>query len=510
MKDDDEFIERRIVTGLIVSVEYAQEVEPIWKKEYIESRAAQLISGWCLDYFRAYKRAPREDIEGIYTSHLKELPQSQAEDIEEILSGLSEEFSRGVFNVQYLLDQTKSYFKERELRLFSDKIQRALDSGDLTEAEHLALTFNPSAEELTEVIDPLGSAQIIKRAFTESVEPIIRFPKALGEFWNDSFCRDSFVALMAPEKRGKSFWLMELTIRAVMSGCNVVMFQAGDMSMEQWIRRVCIYLAGRSDKIKYCTPRWVPVLDCWRNQTDCCDQEEREGSFGIFPQGTDQKTLTYKTLVDRAECYPEYKPCHNCPHIQGAVWMQWQEALKPLNWKDAVRISKQWRDKHEKQMRLATYPNETLTISEIRAKLEVLERKEGYIPDVIIVDYVDIMAPDPDCSRLDKLEQTNRIWQRLRRLSQEKHCLVITATQAAATAYDKESMTLKDFSDNKKKYAHVTATYALNQTDEEKKLGVMRIGKMVIREDEFDRREQIHVLQHLHKGRPFVGSFFPN
>jgi hypothetical protein len=82
----------------------------------------------------------------------------------------------------------------------------------------------------------------------------------------------------------------------------------------------------------------------------------------------------------------------------------------------------------------------------------------------VIIDYADILAPDVDCTRLDKLEQTNRNWQRMRRLSQERHCLVITATQAAATAYDKDSMTLKDFSDNKKKYAHVTA-YVCTQSE---------------------------------------------
>ena len=32
----EEFIERRIVTGLIVSTEYIQEIEPIWSPKYLE------------------------------------------------------------------------------------------------------------------------------------------------------------------------------------------------------------------------------------------------------------------------------------------------------------------------------------------------------------------------------------------------------------------------------------------------------------------------------------------
>jgi hypothetical protein len=501
------FIERRIVTGLIVSTEYMQQIESLWKTKYLESETARTLSQWCWGYFKEYREAPGKNIEGIYTEKIKNLSKTQAQDIEDILAGLSDEYERKQFNVQYLVDQTCSYFKERALSQHAENIQDALRAGDLTEAERLAQSFSPVESETNDVVDPLN-AKLIKRAFTESTQPLIRYPKALGRFWNKSLARDSFVTLMGPEKRGKSFWLMDLALRAVMSDCNTVMFQAGDMTAEQWTRRVCISLAGRSDDPDYCSSRWVPTLDCFCNQTDTCDRAERECSYGVFPAGTDRDTLNYDVLVDRAESYPEYLPCFNCPNIQGAVWMQKTEDVPPLDWREAARIAKKWKNKHEKRMRLATYPNETLTVSEIVAKLDLLERQENFIPDVILIDYVDILAPDPDCSRLDKLEQINRIWQRLRKLSQERHCLVISATQAAATAYDKESMSLKDFSDNKKKYAHVTATYALNQTDVEKKLGIMRIGKMVVREEEFDRVKQIHVIQHLHRGRVVVDSYF--
>ena len=109
----EEFIERRIVTGLIVSTEYIQEIEPIWSPKYLESETARLLSGWCLEYFRQYRKAPGRDIEGIYTDKIKMLGKTQAQDIEEVLAGLSDEFDRGQFNVEYLMDQTKTYFKER-------------------------------------------------------------------------------------------------------------------------------------------------------------------------------------------------------------------------------------------------------------------------------------------------------------------------------------------------------------------------------------------------------------
>lgn len=505
----DEFIERRIVTGLIVSSDYLHEIAPIWNARLIESTTARTISGWCLEYYYQYNKAPGKDIEGIYSEKMVLLAKNQAEDIEQILTSLSDDFDRDdVFNYQYLLDQTHRYFKEQTLKNHAQQIQNALDTGEIDEAEKLALTFLPPETIDINIVDPFESATAVRKAFEDVNHPLIRFPKALGLFWNHELARDCFVSLMGPEKRGKSFWLMELAMRAVQSNCNTIFFQAGDMSENQQRRRLYTYLAGRSYKPHLCTGRYVPTADCWHNQTDTCNETEREGDCGVFDASMPQYTVTREMILDAIKQYPEYAPCRNCSKYKGAVWLKYQKATVPLTWKEAFKEAQKWQSKNSKRLKLATYPNETLTMTEIKNKLEVLERKEGFVPDVIIIDYTDIMAPDPDCGRMEKREQINKLWQRLRRLSQEKHCLVITATQAAATSYKKINITMDDFSDSKTKHAHVTATFSLNQTPEEKELGIMRIGKLVVRDDEFDVAKQIHVLQQLHKSRPFTGSYF--
>ena len=54
--------------------------------------------------------------------------------------------------------------------------------------------------------------------------------------------------------------------------------------------------------------------------------------------------------------------------------------------------------------------------------------------------------------------------------------------------------------------------YGLNQdkenTSREKKLGVMRVNELVIREGSFDVTSQVSVLQNLNIGRPYLGSYF--
>jgi len=508
----DEFIERRIVTGLIVSTEYHQITSPFWNSQLLTSPTARLMAGWCVEHFLKYHSAPGRDIEGIYTHRLKAgMDPDKAQDIESILSGLSEDFERGQFNARYLADQTRVYFQEQHLKAFADGIRAEVDDGNITEAEQMATGYTSAVNQAHTAIDPFASAERIKRAFAEASTPLIRLPKALGEFMNSQLVRDGFVAFMGPEKRGKTFLLMELSIRAMKSGCNVVFFQAGDMSEDQQLRRLCVYLAQRSDRELYCRGMFVPVLDCIHNQLDECERAERECAFGVFDSHEKDKLVNRKVtkeeLAERYKKYPDYKPCSMCDQLRGCPWVRWREPVKPLTWREAAKIAMDFRKRQEKRFKLCTYPNETLSVGEIKNLLSIWERQEGFVADVIVVDYADIMAPDADFKNLDFRNQINKTWQRLRNLSQERHCLVITATQAAASCYSKDTIGKGDFSEDKRKYAHVTAMYGLNQTEEEKQIGIMRLNELVVREGDFSTSNQIKVLQRLQIGRPVLGSY---
>ncbi|RLG17035.1 hypothetical protein DRN75_04200, partial [Nanoarchaeota archaeon] len=471
---------------------------------FLESPTARLLSSWCLDYYAKYGNAPKRDIEGIFAAQMKGLDRERVEDISEILSGLSHEYERGQFNFQYLLDQTYRYFQERNLRIFTENVTGEIVSGHLKEAERLASSYRPVEAGQVNSIDPFSSASKIKEAFAERQKPLVRFGKALGRFLNQEMVRDAFVAFMGKEKSGKTWLLIEIAMRANRSGCNVAFFQAGDMSESQYILRQSIYLTKRPHKEKYCSGVWVPVLDCKRNQFDECNKEERESLVGVFER---DEEVNYESLQAAYKNNPDYKPCRNCKDIEGTPWLVPCPSVAPLSWKEAYKAAKKWRKRYKKQFRLSTYANETLSVFEIKAVLDVWERSEEFIPDVIIIDYADLLTSDPDTRGLDFRNRQNVIWQRLRALSQQRHCLVVTATQAAASSYGKRLISMSDFSEDKRKYAHVTAMYGLNQTDEEKRLGVMRINQIVVREDDFSTSKPVHVLQRLQIGRPVLESY---
>lgn len=506
-------IERSIIRGLIVSVEFIQEVRPLWDTQLLKSPMATRLSGWCVEYFDKYHRAPGRDIEGIYYQKLEEgLPTDVAEEIEQdILPGLSDEHEREQFNLAYLLDQTHQYFKHRHLELHAEHILGLLEDNEVTEAELHASDYHALAQALEGDLN-LASPEALERidrAFSTAAEPVVRYPRALGDFWNSQLVRGAFVALMAAEKRGKSYWLLDLAFRGHRQGANVAFFQAGDMTEDEQIIRMCEYISQRSADRRSCTRGYAPVRDCRHNQLDTCDREERACDHGVVKDEEELRGITLERLRRLYRKNPDYSPCHHCSDYEhsgwGVPWVRPLDVVKPLTAKEART---QWSEffKDERHFKLSTHANGTLSVEEMAMLLDVWERQYQFVPDLIIVDYADLLVTP---TRTDFRHTQNEIWKGLRRISQERHALVVTATQADADSYERDRLRLKNFSEDKRKYAHVTAMYGLNQDkrDREKEIGLMRINELVKRRGAFSNLREVTVLQNLRRGRPFISSY---
>ncbi len=153
------------------------------------------------------------------------MPDAIADEIEnDILPDLSDEFeeeSAGADRLPaYLLDQCRVYFRERNLDLFTSRITAIAQGGELAEAEAEASSYKPLQESANSDLE-LSSPELearMEQAFAETSEILIAYPGALGKFWNNQLVRGGFVGLLAPEKRGKTFLLMDMSIRGCRQG----------------------------------------------------------------------------------------------------------------------------------------------------------------------------------------------------------------------------------------------------------------------------------------------------
>jgi len=510
-------IERKIILAIITSTEFLESIEGEWNPDYIESQGGTLICEWCWEYFEQYGKAPMFDIENIYLSKIKakKLSKEIAEYIENVLAGLSTEYddSEDTDDTTFLVDAARKFFKERQIELHIEELQDALGRGELDEATKLIDAF-----ELKEKLENSGldlssdeALEKVDAAFDETFQSVLTFPGALGEFWNSEMVRGGLVAILAPEKRGKTFMLLEFMMRAYLQKKKVAFFQAGDMTEAQQIIRIGIYLAKRSNKEKFCGDRYIPVMDCIHNQKDTCTKRVRECDFGLYGEELgDREGVTMDMLKESLENNPTYKACHNCAewgkHKWGTPWIEKIHIDAPLTKKQAKRRWKKFFERAKGNVRLSTHANGTLTVSMMRKILRQWE-KEGFKPDLVLVDYGDLLLHE---IKGEFRHQEDHKWKGLRAASQETNALWVVPTQADSKSYKQNSLDMTNFNEDKRKNAHVTAMYGLNQDKEgrEKEIGIMRINKIVVREDEFHPTQQVHVLQHLAIGRPLLGSYF--
>lgn len=527
-------IERQIVIGAIVSTEYLGMITHAYDRKYILSDHLRYIMDWCVKYYTEHDKAPGKNIQMIFERQKETIAdKDMADNIEATLDNLSQDWEGlgDEFNPKYMADKAIEYFKIRSFAILGEELMYASESYDAQAGDEILYNYHKIDTNQSDAVRPLNCESLWQASLNKTQEPLFTLPGALGRMMNWHLAPGGFIAFMGPEKRGKSWYLMEMAVRACMSHVPTVIFQAGDMDNEDLTLRLAIRLCGKSDKEHYCGHMLVPCLDCRANQDDSCHEMDRTSKYGlVMPQEVERpenasrrkkskggmnvirtqniwkdKSFTPEQIM---EANPDYEPCSVCKNkrnFRGAMYWKVRPECEPLTEADIKRAftkrMKAWRTDPV----VLSYPTNTLTVSKIKMELDKLERGRGFTPKCIIIDYADIMAADN--TRMDFRHQQSAIWAGLRGLALERNALVITATQADAASYDQYTLELHNFSEDKRKYSHVTGIFGLNQTKEEKLMGCLRINTLLARNEDYSRLDTVTVIQCLQIGNPLIGSF---
>ena len=497
-------VERNLAIGLISSPDFAKVVVPVLDLDLLQVPFVKTVCQWAVEYWKQYETIPGKHIQDIFEQKAPHLEEEQVELIGDLLTLASSEVERGEkVNAAFLTDQALHYLNCRRLKQVGGELRLAADAGDLSAADKLLTKLKTVYRSGVEWINPLTDRKVIHDAFATTEKPLIILPDRLGDCLNGFMVREGFVGIMAPEKRGKTFFLTDLALRSAACANNTAFFAVGDQSQRQMVLRMAIRISGRNNLPRYCGKVLIPVIDCEANQLNSCEREIRTCHCGVLVQ----TEKGYEPL-DFEAAPADYLSCHRCrgePSFTPAVWFQQME-VKPLTWQTAVNINATYAKRMKgRGFRLVAAPNDSMRVADIDNTLRTWDRMDGFIPDVVVVDYADILAPED--RKQDFRHQQNGIWKALRRLSQEWHCLVLTATQTDADSYEANILTLKTLNEDKRKYAHVTAMLGLNQTPQEKRNCVLRVNVILARDHEFDSMRCVTVLQSLRQGRPILDSF---
>jgi len=114
-----------------------------------------------------------------------------------------------------------------------------------------------------------------------------------------------------------------------------------------------------------------------------------------------------------------------------------------------------------------------LTLSKLQSDLDILEVTKAFIPDIIIVDYADLMRPETTYNQFR--HNLAAIYNGLRQIALERNCTVITASQSNRASMGARTVSLQHFAEDIQKANISDVVLSLCQTDEEKRLNKMRI-----------------------------------
>lgn len=438
VKKYDGTILRKILVGMVTNDVVVSRISTRWSHiGLFDVNWANIIGTWCVDYSRKHNKAPGANLRDLFENWANHTASDEAtiSSMETFLVSLSDDAVEEETN--HILDLASNYFNKVRLKTEIEQASIELDRGFLEDAQNRLAGLNKVELGVGSFVSPGIDYTVWQQAFNqEERTSLVRYPGAVGEFFEGSFLRSEFYSFMGPDKTGKTTFLLDFAFRALKNRNRVVFFDTGDSTQDDIMVRLACRVTG-------------------------CPEYEMECQW---PVGWNEDKIEIETRT-----LPQVSPT---------------EGFKKL-----VRSSR-----FPGAFRLSPHPNGTLTVKGIDSILSDWER-DGWRPDVVVIDYADILAAPHGVN--DPLEQIDENWKQMRSLSMSRHCLVVTATQSNAAAYGNEKalLTRKNFSGRKTKLAHVNGMIGINVSDDERQQHTARLNWVVRRKmRNRDRKNHVEVV----------------
>ena len=497
-------VEKDIITGLITDSRFGREIiAKTLKPEHFSSRYTHRIATWVINYYKKYDKAPFMDMVSIFNAEKSKLKQEEQDLIEALLNDISERYANtdaSKLNTEYMIDKTRTFCQSRNLSMLVAQIDDCLQKGQVEKATGLVQNFGNISSTTSKWMNPFDKDTVYKAFEEDDSDNLFKLPGLLGDLVGGYLKRDWLVAYMGPAKRGKSWRIQDDIAFEALTNDLKVAYVSLEMSEKDVRKRMYARLTAGAKKDGQII---IPVFDCLSNQNGDCMRLERINNV----------TLPFEILEDKipmydSQIYVKYLPCTYCRRKREAdyipsIWYEVYQAQK-MTPEMVVKKIDSYSRMFEQNLRVISYPPFGANFDQIITDIEGLEYEESFVPDVVVVDYFDIMGDEP--GKLDQRGQIDARWKKGKALAKKKHCLVATVSQSGRASFLKDNIDEEDTSEDIRKMAHADLYMGLNQTRAEKMAGVMRINIMSYRHDDFNILSQVMVLQSLALGQPYLDA----
>lgn len=324
-------------------------------------------------------------------------------------------------NDQYVLKRLSTAIEYHAIKQALIKGSKLVKQGDIKQAKEILLdSFNQGLKDFQ-----LGMSYADTH-YTKTKQDKLVLPTMIPELDSPSLLsgglkRQMFSIWLAPSNVGKTWALSYLAKCAVVYGVNTVYYTIGDDNEEGIKSRIDNSLAGPS----YINHKDVKLYDFDGEEIDLelRNDEQRE------------------SLLESVK--KSYLGQNKYGEKRGNVWIK-------------------------------QYASGECSPEDIESHLTQLSIREGFYPDVVLVDYIDevVSRKNSKDERVNQLDVINK----LKAIATNRNVHLCTASQTNRLAIDIPVITAKHMGEDIRKWQRADIVLGLCQTPEERKRNVMRIS----------------------------------
>ncbi len=447
--------EKIILQFLLFSDNYQKEIFENIKKHYklFEHRFLKTTFEIVINYIEKYASVPGKDNLELLLNELREKETiANFETVQIVFEDLKKTASSKM-NYIYALELTREYIFILRTKDLRKKIQEAEERNATEEIQELIEEYQRAETEKSNVIDVLNDIDKFRHIFEAQEESIFTIPGDLG-IYTGGWQRGDLIAISAPAKRGKSYMLIQIAIWAARMNLNVL-FVSLEMTEDQMMTRFYQNISGCLRPNKKNKQKKVVSFS-----------KKKDGGIGIVLKEKNRVPGAYQHTKEELRKFKMFLKQGNLKMFCGGM--------------------------------------QTVSGSDIEREIKKEMQDSSYIPDMVIVDYADIMRAE---KRNNYRNEINDKWEALKKIAQNYKCVVATATHTNKKTFERD-IKQSDQSEDYRKTNHVSCMFALNQKKDEKKNGLMRVEMLFSRHDDDSQHEGVVLAQDLDIANPCIVSCF--
>ena len=402
--------------GIVVGL-----VDPRLFDNEIYRRIAQAA----INYHNRYRRPPRVHVADLLDTELASNDKTRARAFRNALRNLYRSKKEG-FNEEYILTSLREFLRQQHLKAGILKSARLLQAGQTEEAQSAILKSIAKHDAALDIgLRMRDAIPLLRELRTSDGDEWFRTGITALDELGIGPTRKTLTLLMAATNRGKTWGLIHFS-RALMQQRLTVLHVTLEMSEKRILSR---YL---------------------------------QTIFSMKRPGAKASKVPFTRV----------KSADDGTFLKSTVRHKFRQALTTFTGLKKVK-RKLITQKMLPRLKLIVkeFPTGSLTVRELESYLDNLERVARFVPDVLVLDYADLMDIDKKFLRTD----TGRVYQELRGLAVKRNIVVITATQSNRGGEDTSLITLRHASEDYSKMATSDLVITYNQTRAEKQTGVARL-----------------------------------